>query len=132
MRRSLMCIAVFSAFLPAVAQMRVCMGGNLDTLTVTDRRACEEQVARARVAADNAHSPDNWHFVVVCGEDGWKDYMAFSAAGETALINASVDTDAANKTTFLRGTRMTTMDAANQIMTEVFRPNPPSIQIARK
>lgn len=132
MRRLLMCIAVLSAFLPAVAQTRVCMGGNLDTLTATDRRACEEQVARARVAADDMHPPADWHFVVVCGEDGWKDYMAFSSAGEKALIHASADTDTVNKTTFLHGTRMTTTDASNQVMAEAFRPVLTGIQIAQK
>jgi len=107
------------------------MGGNLDTLSSAERRGCEEQVARARVAADDAHAPADWHFVVVCGEDGWKDYMAFSAAGQAVLANASADTDAANKTTFLRGTRLITTDASNKVMAEAFHIPSNSVQIAK-
>lgn len=132
MRRSLMCAALLSTFLPAVAQMRVCMGGNLDTLSAAERRGCEEQVARARTAADDAHAPADWHFVVVCGEDGWKDYMAFSNTGESTLANASADTDVANKTTFLRGTRMTTLATTNEIVSNALQPQARGVELAQK
>ena len=132
MRRLLMCASLLGVVVPAVAQMRVCMGGNLDTLSATERHTCEEQVARTQAAANDAHAPADWHFVVVCGEDGWKDYMAFSTAGERALADAAADTDVVNKTTFLRGTRMNTVAASSQVIAEAFSPQVTNVQIAQK
>lgn len=132
MRRLLLCLGLISALTPAVAQVRVCMSGNLDQLSATDRRSCEEQVARTRGAAVRTHAPDDWHFVVVCGEDGWKDYMAFSLAGESALRDAAADTDAENRTTFLRGTRLLTQEASDAVMVRAFRPQTADVQMARK
>lgn len=57
------------------------------------------------------HAPRGWHFVVVCGEEGWKSYTAFSSHGEAVLENASVDTDLDQQTTFFRGDRLHTSQA---------------------
>ena len=54
------------------------------------------------------HAPDGWHFVVVCGEEGWKSYAAFSPRGEAVLEEASADTDLAGRTTYFREDRLHT------------------------
>jgi hypothetical protein len=130
--RRLLAIAVFCFSLPAIAQMKICMGGNLDAMSPADTRVCENQVRMAREAGVSAKAPADWHFVVVCGEDGWKDYMAFSAHPESQLRTAGADTDFANKTTFLRGTRITSVEASNQVMAEAFARPAEGIQIALK
>lgn len=91
---------------PAVAQSRFCIGGDLDHLTATDRAACTATLQAARSAAATMHAPDGWHFVVVCGEEGWKDYASFSSRGEAALVNASADTNLDEHTTYFREARM--------------------------
>ena len=95
----------------AVAQTRFCMGGDLDHLSQTDRAACSATVQAVRNAAATMHAPDGWHFVVVCGEDGWQSYSAFSIHGEEALQNASADTDRDQQTTFFREERLHTPQA---------------------
>lgn len=130
--RRFFAIAVLLCSLPAVAQMKVCMGGNLDSMSASDMRACENQVRMVREAGISSKAPADWHFVVVCGEDGWKDYTAFSAHSESQLRMASADTDFANKTTFLRGTRITSPESSNQVMAEAFAKPAEGIQIALK
>lgn len=131
MRRIWM-IATVCFCLPAIAQMKVCMGGNLDSLTASEKRSCENQVQMARTAAEKTKAPADWHFVVVCGEDGWKDYMAFSLRGESELTDAVADTDVANKTTFLRGSRMLSMDDSNKVVAQAFTHSDGSIQVAMR
>ena len=95
----------------AVAQTRFCMGGDLDHLSQTDRAACSATVQAVRNAASTLHAPDGWHFVVVCGEEGWKSYAAFSSHGEAVLEDAAADTDLAQGTTFFREDRLHTPQA---------------------
>lgn len=87
---------------PAVAQTRFCVGGDLDHLTTAQRQACNATLNAVRSTAATLHAPDGWHFVVVCGEDGWKQYAAFSERGEDAVQDAAADTDLEEHTTFLR------------------------------
>ena len=132
MRRSLLlCAASFILSVSAVAQTKVCMGGNFEGMTGAERHACENQVSMAREAAAAAKAPADWHFVVVCGEDGWKDYMAFSQQSAARLSGASSDTDFANRTTFLRGTRLDSAVAAVQTVGNSLRkPMADGIQLA--
>lgn len=95
----------------AVAQTRFCMGGDLDHLTQTDRAACSATVQAVRTAASSMHAPDGWHFVVVCGEEGWKSYAAFSTHSEDVLENASADTNREEQTTYFREDRLHTPQA---------------------
>ena len=95
----------------AVAQTRFCMGGDLDHMSQTDRAACSATVQAVRTAASAMHAPDGWHFVVVCGEEGWKSYTAFSTRGEETLENASADTDLDQQTTYFREDRLHTPQA---------------------
>jgi hypothetical protein len=125
-------IAMLCFSLPAIAQMKVCMGGNLDAMNPADTRLCENQVRMAREAGVSTKAPADWHFVVVCGEDGWKDYAAFSTHPESQVRVAAADTDFANKTTFLRGTRLTSSDASNQVIAAAFLRPAEGIQIALK
>ena len=57
------------------------------------------------------HAPDGWHFVVVCGEQGWKSYAAFSSRSEAALENVAADTNLAEHTTYFRQDHLVTPDA---------------------
>ncbi len=91
---------------PAVAQTRFCVGGDLDHLSSTDRASCSATLQAVRLAAASMHAPADWHFVVVCGEEGWKQYAAFSARGEANLEDASADTDLQGRETFFRSERM--------------------------
>ncbi|AFL89045.1 hypothetical protein Terro_2809 [Terriglobus roseus DSM 18391] len=132
MRQAIVCAATILFSLSAVAQTKVCMGGNLDSMSSTERHSCEKQVQMTREAAVDAKVSGDWHFVVVCGEDGWKDYMAFSQQGEAPLRTATSDTDVAAKTIYLRGTRLESADAAVQIIANSLRkPAGDDIVLAR-
>ena len=97
--------------IPAVAQTRFCIGGNLDHLSANDRADCSATMQAVRATAASMHAPDDWHFVVVCGEEGWKSYAAFSTRSEAAIENASADTDLAQRTTYFREDRLHTPQA---------------------
>ena len=86
----------------AVAQTRFCIGGDLDHITAADRAACSTTMQAVRAEASRLHAPDDWHFVVVCGEQGWTQYTAFSSRGAEALNGAAADTDLEEHTTYLR------------------------------
>jgi hypothetical protein len=132
MRKPFALAATLVLSISAIAQTKVCMGGNLDTMTSTEKQTCENQVSVARVAAANAKASGDWHFVVVCGEDGWKDYAAFSQQGAAQLRTAASDTDYANKTTFLRGTRLDSAEVATQVLVNSLRqPATDAVQLAR-
>jgi hypothetical protein len=131
MRPSILFAATVMFSLSAIAQTKVCMGGNLDGLTSIEKQTCENQVSMARQAAAASKIPGDWHFIVVCGEDGWKDYMSFSQRGVAYLRVASSDTDFANRTTFLRGTRLESADAASLVVSNSLRkPTSDGIQLA--
>jgi len=130
--RGMSIIAALCLSLPACAQVKVCMGGNLDGLTASQKNTCEDQVRMTREAATSANAPSDWHFVVVCDEDGWKDYTAFAQRDGADLQLASADTNFAERTTFLRGTRMTSENASRQVVAESFRRPNNGIQIALK
>ena len=91
--------------IPSVAQTKFCIGGDLDHLSTAERSACSATARAVRDVADSMHAPGSWHFVVVCGEEGWNSYRAFSAR-DTALENASVDTDLDQQTTYFREGRL--------------------------
>lgn len=92
--------------IPSVAQTKFCIGGDLDHLSIAERAACSATAQAVRNEANSMHAPGNWHFVVVCGEAGWKNYTAFSSHASTTLENASVDTDLEQQTTYLREDRL--------------------------
>ena len=95
----------------AVAQTRFCVGGDLDHLSATEKAACSATLQAVRTAATSMHAPDGWHFVVVCGEDGWKQYTAFSSRDEATLESAAADTDRDGKTTYFREARLQSPEA---------------------
>ena len=92
--------------LPAVAQTRFCIGGDLDSLTAQERTSCSAAKAMVKATATLLNAPDNWHFVIVCGEQGWKDYTAVAQRGEVALDDSAADTDLDQHVTYLRESRM--------------------------
>jgi hypothetical protein len=97
---------------------RVCMGGNVEQLSAAQLQVCQSQVEQVRDAAAQFHTP-GWHFIVVCDESGWKDYAAFSEKPAAVLANASADTDLSQRTTFLRGSRLTEQLAPRVLAVEM-------------
>ncbi len=95
----------------SVAQTRFCIGGDLDRLSAADRTACSATMQAVRNVASTMHAPEGWHFVVVCGEAGWKSYTAFSTRGEAALESASADTNRVEQTTYFREDRLHSTEA---------------------
>ena len=94
----------------AVAQTRFCMGGDLDHMSQTQRTACSAKLQAVKNAAAEFHAPDGWHFVVVCGENGWKEYAAYVAEEDPAILAASADTHLEQHETFLREDRLNLAD----------------------
>ena len=92
--------------LPAVAQTRYCLGGDLDHLSAAERASCSAAREMVKATATRLQAPENWHFVIVCGEQGWHDYTAVSQRGEVALEDSSADTDLGERTTYLRESRL--------------------------
>lgn len=96
---SLLCVG-------AIAQTRYCTGGDLSRLTPAERSSCESKLQGVREVATALHAPSDWHFVVVCGEEGWRSYAAFSSGSTVDLADANADTNLQTRETFLRGTRL--------------------------
>lgn len=84
------------------AQNRFCIGGDLDHLSAAQRAVCSSKLAAVRSAALRFGAPDGWHFVMVCGEAGWKEYASFSSRPALELERASSDTDRAAFSTYFR------------------------------
>ena len=87
----------------ASAENRVCIGGDLDHLTTSQKNACWASAADVRKTAAKFNAPEDWHFFVVCTDEDWKVYAAFSKRASAQLDKAGADTDLQNRTTFLRG-----------------------------
>ena len=90
----------------AVAQTRFCIGGDLDHMSQTQRVACNAKMQAVKQATAALHAPEDWHFVVVCGENGWKSYAAYSMDDNAALLSADADTNLDRRETFLREDRL--------------------------
>lgn len=106
----LLTIASTFICLSAVAQTRFCIGGDLDHLSTQEKLACSAKLQAVKQTAAALRAPENWHFVVVCGEDGWKSYAAFASQGSAALLRASSDTHFEQRETYLRGDRLDVED----------------------
>jgi hypothetical protein len=94
----------------AVAQSRFCIGGDMTRMSPSEKAACSAKLQAVRTAAAALQAPEGWHFVLVCGKQGWKDYTGFRLADNTALVDASADTDLEQHETFFREDRL---DLAN-------------------
>ncbi len=90
----------------ASAANRVCIGGDLDHMTDAQRRGCLANAAQVREAAGRFHAPADWHFYVMCTEEDWQAYSAFSKKSAAELARVSGDTDLERRTTFLRGGKL--------------------------
>lgn len=86
----------------AVAQTRYCMGGDLDHMSAAERASCSAAKEGVKATATQLHAPADWHFVIVCGEQGWKDYTAVADSGAVALQDAAADTDLSQHVTYIR------------------------------
>ena len=87
----------------AVAQTRFCIGGDIAHLSNAEKSRCSAKLQAVKTAASSFHVPDGWHFIMVCGEDGWKEYTAY--AMKDTLVSASADTLFEQHEIFLRGDR---------------------------
>ena len=88
----------------ALAQTRFCIGGDLDHLSAAQKASCAAKMQTAKNVAATLQAPADWHFVVVCGENGWKDYAAYSSNQTPSLLDAAADTNLQEHETFLRET----------------------------
>ncbi len=94
------------------AQPRVCIGGDLDSLTQTQKNGCRASADHVRVDAEKFHAPADWHFFVICTESDWTVYAAFSQRS-AQLASSNVDTDLQKRTTFLRGATLSMSDPSS-------------------
>ena len=85
---------------------RFCLGGDLQHLSAAQRAACSGKLAAVRNAALRYNAPADWHFVMVCGEEGWKAYAPFSNRTATELARTSADTDLTGRSTYFREERL--------------------------
>lgn len=103
-------ITLGAAFSPsAIAQTRFCTGGDLDNLSQAQKVSCNAKLNAVRSAVASLHASVEWHYVVVCGEEGWKDYAAY--AGNDAITIADANTNVQGRETFFRADRL---DLSNQ------------------
>ncbi len=92
--------------LHAPAQGRFCIGGDTAKLTASAKSSCRQKLDTVRAAAARFHTPEDWHFVVVCDEEGWADYAAFSKRPSAVLAGLGADTDLGQRSTFFRADRL--------------------------
>ena len=99
-------VATIAMGVSAVAQTRFCIGGDLDRLSAGERASCNAAKDTVKLTATRLHAPEDWHFVIVCGEGGWKEYTAVAQRGEVALNDSDADTDLDQHVTYLRESRL--------------------------
>jgi hypothetical protein len=105
---SLTLTVAFAASLSAtaLAQTRFCLGGDLSHLSQAQKSSCNARLSDVRELAVAMHAPADWHFVVVCSEQGWQDYAAYTMNTSETLLAASADTNLEQHETFLREGRL--------------------------
>ncbi len=107
MRMKFLSTIVLAALsLSAVAQTRVCIGGDLDSMSPAQITACQLKSAGVRAAATRVGVRDDWHIVVVCDDAGWGDYASFAGKSVAAVMESDQQTDAPMRTTFVRGSKI--------------------------
>lgn len=103
-----------------LAQTRYCIGGDLDHLSSSQRASCNARLQEVRALATTMHAPADWHFIVVCGEQGWQDYVHFNAGDKAeGLLQASADTRVEEHETYLRESKLgQNASAAQQLLAQ--------------
>ncbi len=103
-------LAVLLSFaVQASAEPRVCIGGDLDHLTATEKNNCRASADRLRMDADRFHAPADWHFFVICTEADWTMYTSLTKH-TAGLESLEVDTDVQHRRTFFRGSALANPD----------------------
>ncbi len=92
----------------AIAQTHFCIAGEIDAMSAPEVAAFQAKMANVRELVKIHGAPADWHFVVVCDEAGWKDYVSFSGRHAATLEDASYSTDPQLRWTFLRGSDLST------------------------
>lgn len=103
-------VALFGLAANVSAEPRVCIGGDLDHLSQTEKSSCRASAEQVRRDAIRFHAPDDWHFYVVCTESDWAMYAAISEKA-SSLASLTVDTDLKRRTTFFRGATLAMEDS---------------------
>lgn len=98
---------------PAVAQTRYCIGGDLQHLSQAEKASCSAKMHAVREVASALHAPEDWHFVVVCGEGGWEEYSAYTSGDALSLAEAAAQTDLDQHETFFRESRLDPNNSAS-------------------
>lgn len=118
-RKQLAASAVLLVSLAASAESnRVCLGGNIEQLSATQVHACQQTAQQVHATADKSGAR-NWHFVVVCDEGGWQDYAAFAMVSADQLQAATTDTNVAERTTFVRASRVNTPEGSTSLAADM-------------
>lgn len=100
-----------------VGQSHFCIGGDVDHLTPATVAACKNKLSAVRNAVRQHGAPSDWHFVVVCDDEGWKEYTSFSSREAGLLSGASYSTDPRLHWTFLRGGDLDQPDTTASVVT---------------
>lgn len=103
----------------ALAQGRFCLGGDLASLSPAERDACSAQLLQLHGAATHMSQMDGWHIVLVCGEQGWKDYSDFTGGSSPRLAEALYDVTPGQHEIFLRSEHLRSADA--RLITEMIQ-----------
>lgn len=90
----------------ALAQTRYCMGGDLEHMSAAQKAGCSAKMQAVKDVARSLHAPEDWHFVLVCGEEGWQNYAAFYGQDQEMSSDTVADTRLESRETFLRESRM--------------------------
>ena len=92
--------------LSAVAQTKVCIGGDLDNLSQAQIAACQMKSSGVQAAARSMGVRSDWHIIVVCDDAGWSDYASFTGKSVAAVMETDEQTDLPTRTTFVRGSKL--------------------------
>lgn len=103
LRFTLASLAMLSSF--ATAQIRFCLGGNLQALSEAEQTGCKSQLQALRATANALPQGSDWHVVLVCGERAWQDYQSFSGISNTGSAAAMYDVDLLHHEIFLRSSQ---------------------------
>ncbi len=109
---------LFLAFAFAVhasAEGRVCIGGDLDHMTVPQKMDCLRSAITIRGGIAKFHAPEDWRYFVICTESDWKTYVAFSKRSAAELKTMGADTDLEGRTTFFRGQWLRNVDTHSPV-----------------
>lgn len=125
-------IALFGVSCLLQGQTRVCLGGDLATLSNAQVKACQAKANALSQEARAVGAPAAWHFVMVCDERGWSDYVSFTGNDRMQMMTALQHTDGWARATFVRGSLLETGDTgAMDAVLRAARQQMPAARVRR-